>query len=96
MTAPSTLERPAAGDDHEPQGPVALLVVVVVALAAGLIGTVVAQFGSKALYVLGGAIVAAGVLYGIRDLIGPPLRDAVDRMSPRRFRPSADADRRPP
>ncbi len=96
MTAPSTLERPAPGDDHQPQGLPALLAVVVVALAAGLIGIVVAQFGTKSLYVLGGAIVAAGVLYGIRDLIGPPLHDAVERVSPSRVRARVDVDRRPP
>ena len=96
VTAPTTLERPAPGGDHGPGGVPALLVVVVVALAAGLIGTVAAQFGSKSLYVLGGAIVVAGVLYGIRDLVGPPLRDAVDRVSPSRFRPDPELDRRPP
>ncbi|MGO9029676.1 MAG: O-antigen ligase family protein [Acidimicrobiales bacterium] len=40
------------------------------------------QFGSKAVYITVGVAAAVWVLWSIRDLIGPPIADAVRRLSP--------------
>jgi Tol biopolymer transport system component len=57
----------------------AVIALVVVVLASlGL-----ANFGSKALYIIGGIMVAALVLWSIRDLINPPIVDAFRRVQPK-------------
>ena len=80
-----------------PRARSALLVVVVVALAAGLVGTVVAQFGVE------GALRPRRRDRRRRRALRHPRPDRPRRCTtpstgsaPSRFRPAADADRRPP
>jgi Tol biopolymer transport system component/O-antigen ligase len=83
MTLVQTPEA-ASGRNDEPRrrGPAwlaILLTLAVIAIAALALGPT----GSKAVYVLVGVGAAVIVLISIRDLIGPPIADAVDRVRPR-------------
>ncbi len=84
MTLVQTPEA-AAGHEHQPprrRGPGLLLTVIALALVA--VGALaLAPTGSKALYVLVGVGAAILVLISIRDLIGPPLAAAVERLQPK-------------
>jgi Tol biopolymer transport system component/O-antigen ligase len=65
--------------------PRSILGAVVAALASGVLGVALAPLGTKALY---GVAAVFGVLvigYLTHDVLGPPLRDAVDRVRPERF-----------
>jgi len=66
-------------------GPPVILVVVAVAIAAGILGAAAAEVGKTALYGLVGIIGVGLVAYSIRDLLGPPWRDAVERAGASRF-----------
>lgn len=59
---------------------------LIVAVIAGLIAFGVAQAGNYGLYVLCGIVVLGIVGYATSDLLGPPLRDAVQRLQPARRR----------
>lgn len=80
-SAPADRRTPAG-----PPGPSAareLIVVLLAALAAGVAGFVAAAAGTKVLFGLVGAIVAGLAVWSVRDLVGPPLAEAVDRVRPR-------------
>ena len=49
-----------------------------------MVAFAVAPLGMNAMYALVGVLAPGVLAYSIRDLLGPPLRDAVDRISPRR------------
>jgi len=64
------------------------------AVTAGLLAFVLAALGKKTFYVLGALAVMGLVLYSLRDLVGPPLQDALDRARPTRDRAARPQNRR--
>ena len=84
MTLVQTPEA-TSGHEHEPprrRGPGWLAFVLVLGVVA-IASLALAPTGSKAIYVLVGVGASVLVLISIRDLIGPPLIAAVERLQPK-------------
>ena len=80
--------RPPAPPHGDPRRREALLVVACGA-TAGLGALALAPLGMTALYGLVGLAVLGAVLYGLREDLVPPLREAVERVRPGRWRARA-------
>lgn len=65
------------------------LLVVASGLVAGLGALALAPLGMTGVYVLAGGVTLGVVAYGLRADLVPPLREAVDRVRPRRWRAGA-------
>jgi Tol biopolymer transport system component len=79
--------QPPTGDATPPprrprrRAPGVAIVIALVLAALAALG--LAHFGSKALYIVGGVLVAVLLLWSIRDLINPPIIDAFRRVQPK-------------
>jgi Tol biopolymer transport system component len=62
-----------------------ILGALVAAVASGVVGVALAPLGTKALYGVAAVFGALVVGYLTRDVLGPPLHDAVERVRPQRF-----------
>lgn len=77
--------RPPVPPHGDPRRREALLVVAC-GVTAGLGALALAPLGMTALYGLVGLVVLGAVLYGLREDLVPPLREAVERVRPGRWR----------
>jgi Tol biopolymer transport system component/O-antigen ligase len=89
-SAPPRHARPAAAKRSAPRS---ILGALAAALGSGVLGVALAPLGTKALYGVAAVFGLLALGYLTHDVLGPPLRAAVDRVRPERFRATSPTSR---